>query len=78
MDGLIYGARRLGGLLLAVGGVGSLVAGGLHPSPRGVETFHDAMVSMLSNPFWPAAHWTALVADSSWYGRSCYSWTAAG
>ncbi|MGH9373736.1 MAG: hypothetical protein ACRD15_19620, partial [Vicinamibacterales bacterium] len=62
MDGQIYGARRLGGLLLAVGGAGFLVAGALHPSPRGVETFHDAMVTMLSDPLWPVAHWTALVA----------------
>jgi hypothetical protein len=62
MDGQTYGARRLGGLLLAVGGVGFLLGGALHPIPRNAETFHDAMVSMLSNPLWPAAHWIELVA----------------
>lgn len=62
MIGESHEARRLGGLLLAVGGTGFLVGGLLHPQPAGAETFHDAMVSMLSDPLWPAAHWTELVA----------------
>jgi len=60
MDGEIR-TGRIGGPLLAAGGVGFFLAGALHPQPIGATTFHDAMVTMLSNPRWPAAHWTALV-----------------
>ena len=52
----------LGGWLLAIGGVGFFLAGALHPQPNGASGFHEAMVSMLANPRWPAAHWTALVS----------------
>lgn len=62
MDSQMYGARRLGGLLLALGGVGFLLGGALHPSPRNAATFHDAMVAMLSHPLWSTAHWIELVA----------------
>ena len=54
--------RRIGGLLLTVGGVGFFLVNALHPQPeRGVQGFHEAMISMLSNPLWPVAHWIALV-----------------
>lgn len=52
---------RVGGVLLAVSGVGFFLAGALHPQPIGATSFHDAIVSMLSSPRWAAAHWTALV-----------------
>lgn len=53
---------RLGGLLLAAGGVGFFLAGVLHPQPHsGVQGFRDATISMLSHPLWPLAHWIALV-----------------
>ena len=53
---------RLGGLLLAVGGVGFFLAGALHPQPdSGVEGFRAAMIMMLSDSLWPAAHWIGLV-----------------
>lgn len=52
---------RFGGVLLAVGGVGFFLAGGMHPQPRrDVDNFADAMTSMLSHPLWPLAHWVAL------------------
>jgi hypothetical protein len=54
--------ERVGGSLLVVGGVGFFLAGALHPQPVGATSFHDAMLSMLSNARWPAAHWTALVS----------------
>lgn len=52
---------RIGGPLLVVGGVGFSLAGVLHPQPIGATQYHEAMLAMLSNPRWPAAHWTALV-----------------
>lgn len=56
------GTGRLGGLLLATGGVGFFLAGMLHPQPGSdARGFHDAMASMLAHSFWPAAHWIALV-----------------
>lgn len=52
---------RVGGLLLAAGGVGFFLSGVLHPQPQeGVQGFRDAMTSMLSHPLWPWAHWIAL------------------
>ena len=60
MDGGIR-TGHVGGPLLVAGGVGFFLAGALHPQPIGATTFHEAMVVMLSNPRWPAAHWTALV-----------------
>ena len=72
-------ARRLGGALLAAGGVGFVLAGAMHPQPAGgMHDFHAAMTSMLANPLWPVAHWIALLtglvlvwalwllADSGW------------
>ena len=83
MEGVRTGSNRIGGLLLAIGGVGFLAAGILHPQPpAGIDGFHDAMVSMLAHRLWPLAHWTALVtglvlvwavwllADDGWTGRS--------
>ena len=53
---------RIGGLLLAAGGVGFFAAGVLHPQPAsGLNEFRDAMTSMLAHPLWPLAHWVALV-----------------
>ena len=54
--------RRLGGLFLTLGGIGFLASGLLHPHGRGAESFHEAMVTMLSHPRWPLAHWIGLVA----------------
>lgn len=52
---------RVGGLLLAAGGVGFFLAGVLHPQPHGdVQGFREAMTSMLSHPLWPWAHWIGL------------------
>lgn len=53
--------QRLGGTLLAIGGIGFLLAGALHPQAANATSFDAAMVSMLSSPRWPAAHWTAAV-----------------
>jgi len=53
--------RRLGGAVLALGGVGSFLAGALHPQgPSG--TFPEAMASMLASPTWQAAHWLAVAS----------------
>ena len=83
MEGMTRGSSAMGGLLLAAGGVGFLLAGILHPTPsRDVTVFRDAMVSMLSHTMWPLAHWVALITgvvlawavgllvDAGWTERS--------
>jgi hypothetical protein len=84
-------AGQVGGLLLAIGGIGFLLAGVLHPRPHAVGLeFHDAMTSMLSHPLWPAAHWIALVTglvlawavwmlvDARWVDNSVAAHAGAG
>lgn len=56
------GTGRMGGWLLAAGGVGLFAAGALHPQGSRGAGFHEAMRGMLASPRWPAAHWTALIS----------------
>lgn len=61
MDG-IHTTKRVGGVLLALAGIGFFLSGALHPQPAaGTTQFHDAMTSMLSHPMWLTAHWISLV-----------------
>ena len=53
--------RRLGGAMLALGGVGFFLTGALHPQgPSG--TFPEAMASMFASPTWQVAHWLAVTS----------------
>ncbi len=55
---------------LVVGGILEFVAGSLHPQgPEGNGRFHANISAMLSDPKWPAAHWTGLVSFAARPGR---------
>jgi len=54
--------QPLAGILLATGGLGFFIAGALHPAGHQGQDFKMAIVSMLSDKMWPAAHWCALVS----------------
>jgi hypothetical protein len=54
--------RRFAGTIFALSGVCFFLTGLLHPQGARGEDFHAAIVSMLVQPTWPAAHWFALVA----------------
>jgi len=52
----------LPGILLATGGLCFFTAGVLHPAGHQGQDFKTAIVSMLSDKMWPAAHLCALVS----------------